>query len=60
MDEYAMCWGVKYLHEICDPQKDHVLLHETSKKCRVNIVSAPGEFFLLASIEKRQLIYYLH
>ena len=55
-----MCWGVKYLHEICDPQKDHALLHEKSKKCRVNTVSAPGELFLLASIEKRQLIYYLH
>ena len=42
------------------PSKDHVLLHETFKKCRVNTVSAPGEFFLVASIEKRQLIYYLH
>ena len=42
------------------PSKDHVLLHETFKKCRVNTVRAPDEFFLVASIEKRQLIYYFH
>ena len=24
MDEYVMCWEVKYSHLICDPQPDHV------------------------------------
>ena len=24
MDEYVMCWEVKYSHLICDPQTDHV------------------------------------
>ena len=46
MDEYVMCWEVKY-------SRTYV-----QKMLRIyNAAGAPGEFLLLTSIEKRQVIY---
>ena len=55
MDDYVMCWGVKYLHQICDPQTTWTR-NRTWNDRMYNTVGAPGEFLALASIEKRQYV----
>ena len=49
--------------QICplNPQTDHVLAHVTSEKCYAcTTPKAHQANFFLASIEKRQVIYYLY
>ena len=51
----CMCWGVKYLHQMCDPQTAWTR-NRTWNDRMYNTVGAPGEFVALASIEKRQYV----